>query len=226
MYDNCMFCQRPLGSNEVVEPFPVGRRLAFDEAKGRLWVVCPKCERWNLTPLEERWEAVEECERIFRDTRVRVSTENIGLCRHPEGLALVRIGKPLRPEFAAWRYGDQFGRRRRRAIAMGTLGAATGGAILLAGLLPTGIIGLVLAYAPWLHMEMVPTARLRPDQGPLIRLSFGELYRTRIGPAEGEAGFKVEIREGGLLRGKRKKHRWFEGGGGEALRRCPLAPYQ
>jgi len=43
---------------------------------------------------------------------VRASTDNIGIARHPEGLELVRIGKPLRPEFAAWRYGDQFGRRK------------------------------------------------------------------------------------------------------------------
>ena len=118
----CMYCTKPLGVNEVVETFPVGRRLAFDAARGRLWVVCTRCERWNLTPLEERWEAVETCERIFRDTRVRVSTENIGIARHPEGLTLVRIGEPLRPEFAAWRYGDQFGRRRRKHILYGAAG--------------------------------------------------------------------------------------------------------
>jgi len=115
-----MFCQRSLGANEVVETFPVGRRLAFDAAKGRLWVVCRKCERWNLTPLEERWEAVEACEKLFRETRPPMSSENIGLARHPEGLELVRIGKPLWPEFAAWRYGDQFGRRRRHSIVRWT----------------------------------------------------------------------------------------------------------
>ena len=91
MFKSCMYCHRRLGGNEVVESFPVGRRLAFDGARGRLWVVCRRCERWNLTPLEERWEAVEDCERIFRDTRVRVSTENIGLARHPEGR---RRGQP------------------------------------------------------------------------------------------------------------------------------------
>ena len=48
-----MYCKKPLGSNEVVESFPVGRRLAFDAARGRLWVVCSHCERWNLSPLEE-----------------------------------------------------------------------------------------------------------------------------------------------------------------------------
>jgi hypothetical protein len=30
----------------------------------------------------------------------------------------VRIGAPQRPEFAAWRYGDQFGRRRRRQLVI------------------------------------------------------------------------------------------------------------
>jgi len=116
MYSTCLFCKNSLGSNEAIEQFPVGRRLAFDQARGRLWVVCRKCERWNLTPLEQRWEAIEECERSFRDTKLRKSTDQIGLARLSEGLELVRIGKPLRPEFAAWRYGDQFGSRRRRHI--------------------------------------------------------------------------------------------------------------
>jgi hypothetical protein len=49
-----MFCNRALGENQVVEHFPVGRRLAFDAEKGRLWVVCRRCERWNLSPIEER----------------------------------------------------------------------------------------------------------------------------------------------------------------------------
>jgi hypothetical protein len=109
MYSTSLFCHGELGSNEVVEKFPVGRRLAFDSTKGRLWVVCRKCERWNLTPIEERWEAIEACERFFETARVRVATDNIGLARLSEGLELVRVGTAQRPEFAAWRYGDQFG---------------------------------------------------------------------------------------------------------------------
>jgi len=80
--------------------------------------VCRACERWNLTPLEERWEAIEECERSFRDSRLRVSTDNIGLARVRDGTTLVRIGEPQRPEMAAWRYGDQFHRRRRKNLAL------------------------------------------------------------------------------------------------------------
>ena len=54
MFKSCMYCHKRLGNNEVIESFPVGRRLAFDGERGRLWVVCRRCERWNLTPLEER----------------------------------------------------------------------------------------------------------------------------------------------------------------------------
>jgi hypothetical protein len=143
MYATCLFCNGALGHNEVIETFPVGRRLAFDTAKGRLWVVCRRCERWNLTPLEERWEAIEECERAFRGTTRRVSTDEIGLARLPEGLELVRIGAPQRPEMAAWRYGDQFGRRRRRHYAMLAGAAAVAGTVIVAG----PVLGLIGAGA-------------------------------------------------------------------------------
>jgi hypothetical protein len=129
MYATCLFCNNALGANEAIEAFPVGRRLAFDQAKGRLWVVCPKCERWNLTPLEERWDAIEQSEKLYRDTRKRVATDNIGLAKLRDGTTLVRIGEPLRPEFAAWRYGDQFGRRRNRQILMTAGGLAAVGAL-------------------------------------------------------------------------------------------------
>jgi hypothetical protein len=134
LYSSCIFCHNDLGANEVIEHFPIGRRLAFDASKGRLWVICRSCERWNLTPLEERWEAIEECERMFSSTTLRMSTEHIGLARVREGLELVRVGKPQRPEMAAWRYGDQFGRRRRRYY-------------LIAGASAVAVGGLVSGYA-------------------------------------------------------------------------------
>ena len=147
MYATCIFCHSSLGANEALQHFPVGKRLAFDAAKGRLWVVCPKCDRWNLSPLEERWEAIEEAERLYRDTKKRATTDNIGLARVANGTDLIRIGDPLRPEFAAWRYGAHFAKRRRKAIASaiafgviysatnrlgtGALGVAFGGSLVL-----------------------------------------------------------------------------------------------
>jgi hypothetical protein len=160
MYSTCLFCHADLGANEVIEHFPIGRRLAYDAAKGRLWVVCRACERWNLTPLEERWEAIEECERLFRDTRLRVSTDNIGLARVRDGLELVRIGEPQRPEFAAWRYGDQFGRRRRQRILRVGLGLGAAGAVVGGALTIGHVAGLALGGSVfWIGKHVVSGAR-------------------------------------------------------------------
>ena len=147
MYSTCLYCHKPLGENEVVETFPVGRRLAFDQRRGRLWVVCRKCEKWNLSPFEDRWDAIEDCERRFHDARKRVASDNIGLARLDEGLELVRIGEPLRHEFAAWRYGDQFGRRRRKnMLVVGGIGTVGVGLVLAADL--TGILS-GSSYSIW-----------------------------------------------------------------------------
>ena len=78
MYTTCLFCQKPLGANESIEASPIGRRVAFDSAKGRLWVVCRQSERWNLAPFDARWEALEQCERAYRDTR-RAAEELAGI---------------------------------------------------------------------------------------------------------------------------------------------------
>lgn len=133
MYTTCLFCQKDLGRNQAIEHFQVGTRFAFDAARGRFWVVCRRCERWNLTPLEERWEAVEDCERLFERTKLRMSTDNIGLAKLRVGVDLIRIGRPKRPEFAAWRYGDTFGRRRRANIIKAGVGAGAVGALLVGG---------------------------------------------------------------------------------------------
>ena len=45
MYSTCLFRNSSLGANEAIERFPVGRRVAFDAAKGRLWAVCRRCGR-------------------------------------------------------------------------------------------------------------------------------------------------------------------------------------
>jgi hypothetical protein len=115
MFSTCLFCHTDLGANDTVAECPVGQRLAFDARKGRLWVVCTHCGRWNLTPLEERWEPIERCEQLFRDTWQRYSIDNVGLARTKSRLELVRIGDALPPEIASWRYGARLQRWARSA---------------------------------------------------------------------------------------------------------------
>jgi hypothetical protein len=205
MYSTCLFCHAPLGANERVEHFPVGRRLAFDGERGRLWVVCRRCERWNLSPLEERWEAIEECERLFRDTRRRVSTDNVGLARLADGLELVRIGRPRRPEFAAWRYGDQFGRRRRKTITNGAVGVgavATGVAIaasvpmlgVAAGTMAS-IFTLLSAATNVYAVAWAKRSELllpHPEAGQLY-LTLNQIHEVRLLPRPGETGWALEL---------------------------------
>lgn len=207
MFRTCLFCGKSLGSNEVIEHFPVGRRLVFDPAKGRLWVVCLHCERWNLSPVEERWEAIETCERTFRETRLRVSTENVGLGRVPEGLELVRIGEPLRSEFAAWRYGDQFGRRRKRAFLIGAGSLAAVAAVSFVGPAVVGGTGLG-GYWIWQIGDGIAASRsrvaLKTRDGRIIKLKRDDLPMTRLRPNPDGDGFRLSILKG-------RKQEWFEG---------------
>ena len=207
MFTSCLFCHAPLGRNDVIEHFPVGRRLAYDADQGRLWVVCPKCERWNLTPIEERWEAIEEAERQYRATRRRVATDNIALARLAEGLELVRIGRPLRPEFAAWRYGDQFGRRRRRLLAYSAAGVAVAGGVMIGGpAVGIGIGGLsqVINVGNLFWHYSLPTVGVRAANGDWMRLSRADLFKARWEP-RGDGELLLRFRHqrwtatGGLL---------------------------
>jgi len=149
MYHTCIFCAGALGSNQSIEEFPVGSRIAFDAWKGRLWAVCIRCRRWNLAPIEERWEAVERSEKLFADSRLRVHSENIGLARLRDGTRLIRIGRALPREMAAWRYGDELLRRRKQMALWGGAGivgaAAVGAGLTVAAgtlLVPSTALGL------------------------------------------------------------------------------------
>jgi hypothetical protein len=163
VFSTCVYCHGALGANEVVESFPVGRKLAFDGARGRLWAVCPRCARWNLSPLEERWEAINTCERLYRGTPLKASTDNIGLAKLSEGLQLVRVGLPTKPEFAAWRYGGELQRRRLRTWAL-----YGGSATLMIGLTALKWID------PSLH-SAIPAAGLIPGA-----LNYWNLYRLHL----------------------------------------------
>jgi hypothetical protein len=193
VFSTCLFCHANLGANEAIEHFPVGRRLAFDGVKGRLWVVCAACERWNLTPLEERWEAIEECEKAFSETRLRVSTEHVGLAKLREGTTLIRIGDPQRPEMAAWRYGDQFHRRRRKHVALAAGGVAVVAGYIVAGPM-MGLLGgasLNLLNMPNLLLQSRTVARVRLN-GKVYGLNARLLKDVSVRASRG-SDFRIDV---------------------------------
>jgi len=203
VYRHCLFCKADLGVNEAVEVFPVGRRLAFDSVLGRLWVICRTCSRWNLSPLEERWEALEECERMYRDSRLKVASDHIGLCRLPEGMELVRIGPAPEREFAGWRYGDQLERRRRRALLSIGTGA---GAVIAGGALTSSLVGTVpglIVMSTSLHALNVRSMirRFRPIRlrtaSVELELFEPQLQQIRLEPEAGGRGWRLSVPTGG-----------------------------
>jgi hypothetical protein len=203
VFSSCLFCNGPLGRNESFEIFPVGKRLAFDASRGRLWVVCPKCERWNLTPLEERLDAIDLAEKFYRDTKKRVATDQIGLARLRDGTTLVRIGQPLRPEFAAWRYGDQFGRRRRRQLIW------TAGGVAAVGGLFTGmaVAGASIGAFAWMFAQSGQNlirgnpeqvvAKVRTSEAGLVQVRRRHLGGTSLSRTEdGQLALDLRFKNG------------------------------
>jgi hypothetical protein len=139
MFTRCIFCHSDLPANQTVEQFPVGTRIAFDPGRGRLWVVCKHCSRWNLAPIDERWEVLEALERLSVDRgRLLSQTEHIALIR-VEDIEIVRVGRAKLAEEAWWRYGAEMQKRRSRYKVVQAVQVAT-----IVGLMSTGIGGAYL----------------------------------------------------------------------------------
>jgi len=215
MYDACLFCSAPLAANDEIAHQPVGRRLAFDSHRGRLWVVCPRCGRWNLMPLEERWEAVEECEEKFRSSAERYTKDGVGVARLG-GVELIRIGEAFgRRELAAWRYADRYTSRFWRAKAliatMATTVIGAGGATLALGFgLTPAFAASVAVFVGWERILIYArrggiVARLPDPDGTLVAIKRGELEDDlvrlgRVAPAEGgPTQFYLRLRDGPRL---------------------------
>lgn len=195
MYSVCLSCHSDLGRNDILESLPVGRRFAFDPAKGRVWILCTTCRVWNLVPVDERWEAVEAAERLFETAMVGASTENVSLARTRNGIELVRIGCVQRPEFAAWRYGRRLlsrWRRHKRELWVAIGAGAAAGAVPFLG---TGVLwGTVAAYLGWAGTrELVVRSQVvatTPSGQPVRQ---GDAHRALLRTTEGCPGWYLEV---------------------------------
>src|SRR5436309_13669713 len=167
MYRTCAFCNSKLDGDGGPSGVGVGRRLAFDEWKSRLWVICPKCSRWNLTPLDDRLERIEALARAAREGRVAAATEQVALIRW-QGYDFVRVGKPPRLEFATWRYGERLKARQREQLkfVVPVTVAAVGLAVAV-NLAAAGPEGVLVCHMPNIaqavYRRMVGRRPLRLD---------------------------------------------------------------
>lgn len=110
----CLFCRRDFQSNRSLGTLRRGRHIAFDPEKGRLWIICEHCNRWNLHPIEDRSDALYELERLARDQAREVSrTDHVSLLTAGD-LSLVRVGRAGLSERVWWRYGTELRRRHRQ----------------------------------------------------------------------------------------------------------------
>lgn len=147
MFSSCLVCSAPFPENDSLEYFRVGERVAYDPDKGRLWAVCRKCKRWTLAPIEERWEALDEIEKIVRDkARLLSQTDNVAFLK-AGSLEIVRVGRADLNEEAWWRYGRHLVDRRKRHRRLTTVASVGVGAALVLG--PGAGIGWFGGWMLW-----------------------------------------------------------------------------
>jgi hypothetical protein len=159
MFRSCAFCNAAFDGDGGPSGLGVGRRLAFDEWKGRLWVVCPRCSRWNLTPFDDRLERIEALAHAASQGRIAASTDQVALIRW-ERYDFVRVGKPPRVELATWRYGERLrNRQRERLKVVVPLTIAAIGLGVAANVAAGGGFGVVVwnihRIADYMYLRMV-----------------------------------------------------------------------
>lgn len=160
--------------------------------------MCSHCARWNLTPLEERWEAVEECERRFGGSAQRYSKDGIGVSRIG-GVELIRIGEASGPtELAAWRYSERYATRFVRGkFLLGTITTTVVGAggvtFALGQGLEATILASVLTFFAWeriIHFagRRKVVARTSDMVGGVISIRRGDIESLRLGHEGSDPG--------------------------------------
>jgi hypothetical protein len=148
MYTTCAFCAGSLGGDGGASGLGVGRRLAFDSWRSRAWVICQRCSRWNLTPLDTRLDTIALLERMAAAGRVAASSGQVTLVRAgPHDL--VRIGRPQRVEMATWRYGERIkAREKERMKVIVPVTAAAIGVAVVVDVVAGGSIGFMIGQIP------------------------------------------------------------------------------
>jgi hypothetical protein len=216
VFTRCLFCHTPFAANETLEYFPRARRIAFDGARGRLWAICNSCHRWNLTPIEDRWEALEELEKTTRDnSRLLSQTDNISLLKSGE-LEIVRVGQAKLTEEAWWRYGREMLRRRKlsyvlqgvEVAAMIGLAFVTGGGAFNWGVYngSNGVITSLIKLRKFGFNAWQGEAACTQCGSVITKLRFSRAGKARIVPSGQDIAIRVACANCGHERNERRRH--------------------
>lgn len=217
MYTSCAFCNARLSGDGGPTGLGIGRRFAFDEWRGRLWVVCQRCARWNLTPLDDRLEQIEVLARVARDAKTVSASDHVSLLRWG-GYDVIRVGEPSRVELAGWRYGERLRtRRRERAMVVVPLTVAAVGLVVAANVAIGGSFGFGVwqfgRLADGLYVNLVGHRRIRMPEplvcehcGAPLELKAQDVQQVRLVPDRQHtfgvlAGCPVCHQEAALLTG-------------------------
>jgi len=206
VYTRCLVCATPFEPNDQLEHLPKAQRVAFDPGRGRLWAICSTCKRWSLTPIEDRWEALEELEKLTTDkARLLSKTDNIALLKAGP-LEIVRVGKADLTEEAWWRYGRELASRRKNYKKLSLAGTAAAGAVVLGGWATGGmtLLGMwfIMGHAPdsiadaarWLRFGGSAWRGARECQGcgyTFTTVPYGDRGSLGIFPADGSG--RIEL---------------------------------
>jgi hypothetical protein len=171
VFRTCAFCNASFDGDGGPSGLGVGRRIAFDEWKGRLWVVCPRCSRWNLTPFDDRLERIEAVARAANQGRIAASTPQVSLIRW-QRYDFVRVGRPPRIELATWRYGERLrNRQRERMKVVLPLTVAAIGLGIAANVAAGGGFGLVVwnvhRAVNWFYRRLLGSRKVAMTEAPI-----------------------------------------------------------
>lgn len=164
MVTACFACDRRFPANEELEWLSTGRVVAFDAARGRLWIICEWCSNWTLVPLESRWETVEELERRSFTASRLAATEEISLLGLGS-MRAVRVGEALPAEEAWWRFGSSLRGRNRRYSVISSVGGRVAAGASVAGM-------IALAFVPGV-MEIAAFKGAKVSKAPKAARGFG-----------------------------------------------------
>jgi hypothetical protein len=145
-----------------------------------LWVVCRRCGSWNLTPLEQRWEAIKDCEHLFRSLEIAIADGDITVARGREDMELIRLGSASPSGYDSWRYGARLrGRLTRTKIISGCVFAM--GVALAIGASLTGASTAMIVFLVAAFLTLAATIS---DRNPFkalvsVRLSSGARHVIR-----------------------------------------------